>query len=193
MDLQRKALFFIPRAREILENRRVNVSALAAHSATLKRAGAIRGEAAGRNAIKKIWDCVPTVYESATGFIQVANSFLTAPAFSKSDIVACIFKIRNFATVAAELGMDTAAIAHSSQVREQVVRAAMESYRISYRDASALFQACSKSNAKIEEFIVTNVRNDSRANVKLEEDAYVYRRENLVAAPRVGHPWAIGA
>lgn len=189
LDLQPNALFFIPTGRTVLNGE--SVASLSTHSGTLKRAN--HTGLAGKAAIKKVWNCEPVVYASALGFIALANNLTQAATFSTADIVACIFKIPTLKAAATAKNLPTAtAIATASGVPERIVTSALEGYRVSFNHAEALFKVCADSATRLDNFLVTQARNDSRTSVKQDASGYVYRRTDLTpSAPPTGHHWAI--
>jgi hypothetical protein len=188
LDLQPNALFFIPRARADLNGE--TVASLATYSGTLKRANNVG--LAGRNAIKKVWNCEPVVYASALGFVALANYLKGTTIFSTTDIAACIFKIPTLRAAASAKNLSTATdITAASGVPERIVLSALDGYRVSFNHAQALFKACADPAIKLENFVVTKARNDSRTSVKQDTNGYVYRRADLTLAPQTGHHWAI--
>lgn len=206
-SLESKALFYVPRAYELLVTvHKLNKSQLSATSTENKGIGL---PLAGRSAIGKVLEDKPVVYESAIGFINVANLKLRAlgdsAELSTRDIVACVFRLRDAPDLLQALSVTSADIAAACGIRLNVVEAALARYRIAYADAHAIWsylkaQKCDKKitgravetlTSRIDDFIMTEVRPTHLVAVKLVNDGYVYGVSNLRPAPPSGHPWAI--
>jgi hypothetical protein len=145
--LQGKALFFIPLALQVLNTVGINVSTLTHRSAIL-RGNPQRGsfKVAGRNAISKVMDCEPVVYDSALGFINVANAELEARGDSqrltKATIVACVFELERIGEVFEALGLSEATVATDCGIQERIVRAACQRGRLQFVHADLIWKKC---------------------------------------------------
>lgn len=224
--LERKALFFIPSAFEKLDRLDLTQTALYTQASALKSQPRRRGTnqlpsdeeaakygVAGRAAIREVMRCFPVTYRSARGFINVANMALAAlEAGSKlksSDIVACIFRLKDAPDVVEALGLASSDIAKACGIRAEIVESARLRYRITFNHAISIWKYLlsvkhekkitdPKANALNDdprEFIKTDVQTRHplavRPSSEERAEASVYGRRDLTPAPRMGHPWAI--
>jgi hypothetical protein len=205
VQLEKKALFFIPSAVERCDARDLTVAQLGSISST----ASIRGPRAGRNAISKLFRFHPVTYDSAIGFINVANIALggAAPAFTTSDIIACVFRLRHPMDLLNALRLTPEQVAAEAGLSRDVGIAAVQRYRIQLNDALAIWQFL-KTRSRDEgspprvvsdaitddahDFITADVRAGLPMAVKaLNDFEYVYRWDNLKPAPPSGHYWAL--
>jgi len=148
--------------------------------------------------------CEPVVYESALGFIEVANEELGASArqerFQTTSIIACVFYLDRLGDAASALQLTPDSISQQCAMSLPIVKSAFEHFRLQFVDAEKIWKHClevSRSRsvelpyltADITSFVKT--RASSRTSIKKEEIGFVYQRNNLSPAPRTGHPWAI--
>lgn len=214
--LEKKALFFIPSALKLCNAHGLNPSNLAAEASAQRRKG--NHHVAGKLAIKDVIDCRPVTYVSVLRFINLVNLTLGGKdSLSTSDIVACVFRLRDIDMVAA-LNLSPAAIAKGCGISEEIVQAALDRYRIAYHEAHAIWsfiskvvksgsdevQAAVKLVITDEErtFIITDPHKIHPMAIKLsgvrqpdddDRPTYVYGRDDLKTAPKQGHYWAIQA
>jgi hypothetical protein len=206
-DLQSKALFTIPSARQILSDANITVNVLSARSTNLRLSGNTgKSRIAGRSALTKVVACEPVVYESATGFVRLANEALKAAdsneSFDTNSIVACVFALHDFAELASRLSQTAESLATACEIPVEIVKSAFEHYRLHYVHAEKLWRHClsiNQSNLKRPDWLTsdptslikTKVPPTGRAGIKRLDGSYVYQRSDLYPAPLTGHPWAI--
>ena len=205
LALERKALFFIPDALKCCNAAGHTPASLAARShANSSRTSSIR---AGRNAIAKVLNIAPVGYQSAIGFLNVANEALElagrAP-LGREDIVACVFRLKDPAEIIRALKLSTDDVAKGCGLSEAIVAAALSRYRLQYCDADAIwrFALAAKMTGSYSDPYLINLTDDPRAFIKTDtrapmaikdagEDGFVYNSSNLKSAPSTGHPWAL--
>lgn len=221
MALELRALFFIPDAKERCAALGHNQASLLAHARYLKSTGRVSEQYfAGRAAIGNVLECVPVVYKSALGFINIVNAASGGsgdPPFRKSDIVACVFRLRDAPEVAEKLSLTAADLSRECALKKEIAQSALERFRLSYVDAESirrLFIEVKKKN-NVEDkhlndilnsdpssIIKTDVRKGLSVSIKrvghhadgVDYEEYVYNKgEDLVRAPTEGHVWAIKA
>lgn len=203
--LQRRALFFVPVGVERCADLSIRAAALNEAAVAFRGPGPV----AGRTAISKILGYKPVNYESALGFIKLANHVIEdrrGAALVAEDIVACVFRLKDATETAASLGLRPQDIAEACKLSLPVVQAALSRYRIQLVDALAIwsffaeeFKERGNQNAKVDElpaapesFILTDARKGLPIAVRqLNEDQFVYSWDNLRPAPRGGHFWAV--
>lgn len=208
IDLQSKALFFIPSALGMLSTFSINISTLTYRAQNLRQdATRPTSRITGRSAITKVMGCEPVVYESAVGFMNVANKELESRGNSErlelSSIVACVFELDGFAQVATALGLSAETISTQCDIPARIISAAIARSRLQYVDAEKIWKYCLTRKQDQQPdlptltddprtFIRTRVSKDGFAAIrKIEEGRYVYERDDLRPAPLNGHPWSI--
>jgi hypothetical protein len=211
LSLEPKALFFVPEALARCSAAGLTATSLSALSQAERHAGG--AARAGRSAITKVLKIVPVSYESAVGFLAVANRALALRGggeLTLDHIVACVFRLKDPSEVARALGASALDIARACGLTEQVASAALGRYRLQFRDAIAIWSflrerkiAASSARPGPEDptlSVVTEnpmdfVRTDMRPPVAIRsvgEEGFVYDWRNLRPAPPTGHPWARG-
>jgi hypothetical protein len=194
LALQRYALFFIPSALHLMSQNGITKNTLSTFSMNIKGK-----PTAGRQAVGKVADCLPVVYESAVGFVNAFNMFCEREGYesrlAKQDIVACVFRIEGFTQLLSRANITKAHVHEVTGIAANIIDSVPNNFRIQLSDAIKLFELFSKHEGigqlRIDEFIQVS-ENGGRTSVKKSSDVkYVYKRENLRAAPMVGHPWAI--
>lgn len=152
-SLARRALFYLPSAwPRLCDAAGLKPAALIRLSASLKDQS-VPG-LAGKEAIERVLNCeVPVAYESALGFVRVANVALdnvnanrgqaSLPLFVEADIVSCVFRFRDITTVTNLLGLSRESIAAATGVHVDIVKAAVrdERYRLSLVHALTIWAA----------------------------------------------------
>lgn len=206
IQLAKKALFFIPRALERCATNELTV----AHLDSISRTAAFEGPRAGRNAIAKVFRVQPVSYESARGFLAVANLALReigAAELTTRDIIACVFRLRDPQEVLIALKMPWAEMASAAGRSRELAQAAVSKYRLQLVDALAFWrvvrahvQENGSQSAFVNEIITDDprdfIKTDVRAGLpiavrRLDDFEYVYRWDNLQYAPLSGHFWAL--
>jgi hypothetical protein len=205
LQLEKKALFYVPSALERCAARSLTV----AHLGSISRTAPIAGLRAGRNAIGKIFRFHPVTYDRAVGFINVANVALkgTGEEFTTRDIVACAFRLRQPMDVLQALNISVEEMAREAGISNDIGHAAVQRYRIQLHDALAIWHFIlsrwreNPPNSALVSGVITEdprdfVRADLRAGLpiavrRLDDFEYVYRLDDLKPAPISGHYWAI--
>lgn len=206
LALETKALFFVPTALQRCSDRGLTVS----HLSAISSAAAIEGPRAGRNVIGKVLRFQPVAYDSAVGFLNVANRALEGSAhasFTTRDIVACVFRLRDVTEVLGALNKKIDDVAIGADVPIEIAQAAAQRYRLQLNDALAIWRyalSCAENaggtdpaigyvlTERPQDFIKTDVRPDLHMAVKrLDDRDFVYGWENLKAASEAGHYWAL--
>lgn len=205
VPLQNSAVFFIPSALGLLESNQINTSRLCSESEFIRNNSG-RGNSGqrlcGRSAITKVMKCLPVVYKSASGFIEVANTLLksrdSSAALSKGDIVACVFKIHGLAEVVRDKKTSVDDIARASGVHEDIIQSLLRNCRVQYVDAQKILSALrtifsgkpDSDRFKISTEIAKSIDRVAVGSFRNSDD-YVYKRQMLAPAPTNGHAWSI--
>jgi len=202
--LERRSLFFIPAALKRCEEAGLTNVYLGSLAATAP----IPEPKAGRVAINKVLLLRPVSYESALGFLNVVNHALRqrgARPLERADIVACVFRLKDPSEILAELGLTVAEVAVRCQIPLRVVQAAFGRFRLQFRDAELIWHFLlfakwfsGKNGPKTEaaltgsapDFIKCDARQPTLVK-ELDQGEFVYGWDNLAAAPRSGHYWAL--
>lgn len=203
LTLEGKALFFIPSALEHCSQAHLNRAYLGSLSNTAE-IGPVR---AGRAAISKVLRFEPVTYASARGFLNVANYGLKsrdAPLMNVSDIVACVFRLKEPDTIAAALNLSPQMIAAGTLLPQELIVAALGRFRLQFVDAFAIwrfllnFQLSGPASGGGLEFLTDNpadfIKTDGRYPLAIKEVGdreFVYGLRNLEPAAAKGHYWAI--
>jgi hypothetical protein len=205
LQLEKKALFYIPSALERCAARSLTVS----HLGSISRTAPIAGHRAGRNAINKIFRFHPVTYERATGFINVANFALRGAVeeFTTKDIVACAFRLRQPMDVLQAMKISVEEMSKEAGISNDIGHAAVQRYRIQLHDALGIWSFIlsrwreNPPRSPLVSGVITEdprdfVRADLRAGLpiavkRLDDFEYVYRLDDLKPAPISGHYWAI--
>ena len=206
--LEAKALFFLAIAPQRCVDAHVSAASLALAYSNLRTEHGPEG-LAGKSIHTKVLGGKPVSYESAVGFINVSRGLLTKggqPPLETSDIVACVFRLKDPDILAAALGTSLEEIADHCHMRRRVVDAALTRYRLPlvfalsiwgfFRDLQALGRGASNPlvATRLTEDPRDFIKTDNRAPFAIkpfDDDEYVYSIADLRPAPRVGHPWAL--
>lgn len=218
--LDRSALFYIPKFYDAAHDNGITLTHLYALATTINQDPEIDIKVPGRLAIKRIWECVdPVAYNNAVRALNLLNEALRIRSvglhLETTDIVACVFRLRDGPEIKSGLGPRLAEIGEAAAVDSSVVNAALDRGRITYRDAHAIWAALYARKKKESKFLpeinsITAKEADliavdrttlwpprvlkvDRADpeVGIRESFYVYKRDNLSPAPRSGHDWAV--
>ncbi len=206
--LEGKALFFVVNAPSRCLEAHVSAADLA-FAYTLQKARGEHAVLAGRSIHTKVLAGRPVSYESALGFINVSREPLAEgkqPPLETTDIVACVFRLKDPDQVALGLQADAGEIARGCNLAPRIVEAALARYRLQLVDALAIWGFCRSlqaigrgaGNANLAARLTDDprdfIRTDTRPPFAIKpvaEDGYVYSIGDLRAAPRSGHPWAL--
>ncbi|TBD04593.1 hypothetical protein ELH21_09395 [Rhizobium leguminosarum] len=191
--VERNALFFIPSALHLMFTNGITKNNLSTFAVNLQRE-----PRAGRQAISKVADCKPVVYESASGFVTAFNEYCKTKRIdaqlSKRDIVACVFRIEGLGSLLNRAKRNKEDLQRETGISAAIIDSAIDNYRIQLEDALKIFKflhRATNSKPEIRDIISLSEKLSRTSVKKAKDESYVYRREHLVVAPVTGHPWSI--
>lgn len=212
--LETSALFYVPDALAECEARGWNPTSLNAVASAAKQNPTLNGVThAGKSAITKVLRCEPVIFRSAFNFLNTFNRALEDAGdelrFSSDKVIACVFRLKDARDVLKLLSLSAQDVARGTGLDVNVVVSAFERFRIQQQDAEKIWRHCcgvyhamgAQGPDALRTVLTGNMsdflKTDGRAPVaikKISDDGverYVYRRGDLVAAPKSGHDWAI--
>ncbi|MER8606604.1 hypothetical protein NKI54_15715 [Mesorhizobium sp. M0663] len=199
LSLQRLALFYIPSALKLMSDNGITKSSLATFSMNIKGK-----PSAGRQAIAKVAECKPVVYDSAVGFVSAFNMYCERESKSAQlaslDIVACVFRLEGLDARLKALNVTVEALCSETKISAAVLASAINGFRVQLADALTVLNILNKlAEARtppvppltISDFIVISPKLNRMSISKVSDETYVYSRYDLKNAPSDGHPWTI--
>ncbi|MBY2985659.1 hypothetical protein [Rhizobium leguminosarum] len=194
LQVQRFALFYIPKALGLMSQNDITRSKLSNFAQFHKDS-----KSAGKQAITKVADCKPAVYDSVLGFIYLFNAYCKreglAIELSITDIVACVFRFEGLHNIITDVGLSKQQLQEQTGIAAPVVEAAIGGFRLQLSDCLKISQAIKQSPqfgaTALDELIFVTQKISRNSIKKIAVDNYVYRREYLHPAPVTGHPWSI--